>query len=82
MGAQYGGNQRTELSGGSVSVQVSSSPLPSSPTQASSHRIDAILFLALPGESWHVIPQFVLVKLYFNSVLVSRQFLPPPVVPP
>ncbi|KDE06333.1 hypothetical protein MVLG_03371 [Microbotryum lychnidis-dioicae p1A1 Lamole] len=32
---------------------------------------DAILFSTGPGLAWHVIPNFLLVKLYFNSLLVS-----------
>ncbi|SCV74792.1 BQ2448_7821 [Microbotryum intermedium] len=32
---------------------------------------DAILFIIDPGLAWHVIPNFLLVKLYFNSLLVS-----------
>ncbi|GAA6042363.1 hypothetical protein JCM8097_004478 [Rhodosporidiobolus ruineniae] len=32
---------------------------------------DAVLFLAMPEQSWHVIPNLSLVKLYFNGVLVS-----------
>ncbi|SCZ98036.1 BZ3500_MvSof-1268-A1-R1_Chr3-3g06534 [Microbotryum saponariae] len=32
---------------------------------------DAILFSTCPGLAWHVIPNFLLVKLYFNSLLVS-----------
>ncbi|GAA6042379.1 hypothetical protein JCM8097_004485 [Rhodosporidiobolus ruineniae] len=34
---------------------------------------DAVLFLAMPEQSWHVIPNLSLVKLYFNGVLVSPQ---------
>ena len=33
--------------------------------------VDAILFAAYPKASWHVIPNLCLVKLYFNSMLVS-----------
>ncbi len=33
--------------------------------------VDAILFAAYPNASWHVIPNLCLVKLYFNSMLVS-----------
>ncbi|GAA5992149.1 hypothetical protein JCM11641_003255, partial [Rhodosporidiobolus odoratus] len=32
---------------------------------------DAILFVALPADSWHVVPNLSLVKLYFNGCLVS-----------
>ncbi|GAA5992152.1 hypothetical protein JCM11641_003256 [Rhodosporidiobolus odoratus] len=32
---------------------------------------DAILFVARPKQSWHVIPNLSLVKLYFNGCLVS-----------
>ncbi|KAK4054027.1 hypothetical protein OIO90_003672 [Microbotryomycetes sp. JL221] len=33
--------------------------------------LDAALFIAWPNVAWHVIPNFMLPKLYFNSVLVS-----------
>lgn len=33
--------------------------------------LDALLFALFPQASWHVIPNLALVKLYFNSVLVS-----------
>ncbi|BGP52024.1 hypothetical protein JCM10450v2_007995 [Rhodotorula kratochvilovae] len=33
--------------------------------------IDAILFVAMPQDSWHVLPNLSLVKLYFNGLLVS-----------
>ncbi|TNY17414.1 hypothetical protein DMC30DRAFT_120475 [Rhodotorula diobovata] len=33
--------------------------------------IDAALFVALPQDSWHVLPNLSLVKLYFNGLLVS-----------
>ncbi|GAA6015962.1 hypothetical protein JCM10207_006821 [Rhodosporidiobolus poonsookiae] len=33
--------------------------------------VDAILFIAIPSASWHVIPNLSLVKLYFNGALVS-----------
>lgn len=35
--------------------------------------VDTILFAA-SSTSWHVLPQLCLVKLYFNSLLVSREF--------
>ncbi|KAM0789933.1 hypothetical protein ACM66B_006773 [Microbotryomycetes sp. NB124-2] len=38
--------------------------------------IDAILFLQNPHAGWHVIPNFLLVKTYFNSVLVSLNSRP------
>ncbi|GAA5894830.1 hypothetical protein JCM8208_006081 [Rhodotorula glutinis] len=33
--------------------------------------VDAVLFVALPQDSWHVLPNLSLVKLYFNGLLVS-----------
>ncbi|GAA5880013.1 hypothetical protein JCM8547_004848 [Rhodosporidiobolus lusitaniae] len=33
--------------------------------------LDAVLFLTMPEQSWHVIPNLSLVKLYFNGLLVS-----------
>ncbi|KAK4054032.1 hypothetical protein OIO90_003677 [Microbotryomycetes sp. JL221] len=38
--------------------------------------VDAILFLEAPQEGWHVIPNFALIKLYFNSLLVSLNSRP------
>jgi len=35
--------------------------------------IDAVLFATLTT-SWHVLPNLCLIKLYFNSLLVSRGF--------
>ncbi|GAA5912663.1 hypothetical protein JCM6882_004706 [Rhodosporidiobolus microsporus] len=32
---------------------------------------DAILFVAMPADSWHVIPNLSLVKLYYNGLLAS-----------
>ncbi|GAA6053895.1 hypothetical protein JCM3770_005321 [Rhodotorula araucariae] len=43
--------------------------------------VDAILFVAMPEDSWHVLPNLSLVKLYFNGLLVSlnsRQALQTP----
>ncbi|GAA5997654.1 DUF6534 domain-containing protein [Rhodotorula paludigena] len=33
--------------------------------------VDAVLFVAMPKDSWHVLPNLSLVKLYFNGLLVS-----------
>ncbi|GAA5890959.1 hypothetical protein JCM5296_001243 [Sporobolomyces johnsonii] len=35
--------------------------------------LDAILFITMSSQSWHVIANLCLVKLYFNGLLVSRK---------